>query len=600
MSAVPEIPESPESPSVLGILCDHRVLFPLSLCFYYTLPYVAALLHLPGTNLSFPGIWMWGFLLFALASYFLGSTWTPSLARLARGLWRPGPFRVGVLALLSVLVFSYSWFAGLGAALSLGIALALTGSIYLVFRETISPAVSVLLIFSSFAIIMAEFLALGGVPVVSPTRLVAAKLSPLRRLALGIFLLGVVSLYLAWRRRRGEGIRSQALVAALFVLGAALFLLNGARTDFFAVLFALILVFLSTHTSKPAEAVVIIIASAVLLTLLVYPGVVAQLRQRFNFQVLRHILLFVTDPLSGSTHGTISLGLRQHFVGPRLIYGEGENWTLTSTWIGPAYLDFGLPGVFITMFAVAIVLESLRRAREGHRYPNLDALYITTLAILLSLFQEGADLSVAILLVAVSGAALTTTLSSKPGPGRGSRNGQPGSGRLGARVPRASTVLGVLCLVLISLSFEAEFAWSRPVGGAEEKVGGAHIGFARNLKANNWYHLKIIGQGTQALAGSVTYAPAGSSPRTVAFDGVLWEAEVDEIDLGWIHLQGDGTVNCTFDVWLSREPDESRRLDVTLRESPLSPIMPTHTLIIVALGPFLALAVLFARSVSRM
>jgi len=74
-------------------------------------------------------------------------------------------------------------------------------------------------------------------------------------------------------------------------------------------------------------------------------------------QVLRHILLLVDDPILGYAKGTISLGLRKDFLGIHMIYGEGENWTLTSTWLGPAYLDLRLLGVFLTMFTLGATLE---------------------------------------------------------------------------------------------------------------------------------------------------------------------------------------------------------------------------------------------------
>ena len=130
------------------------------------------------------------------------------------------------------------------------------------------------------------------------------------------------------------------------------------------------------------------------------PSYLALFRQNFNFQVLDKIILFVNDPLFGETHGAISFGIRQQFLGANLLYGTGEDWTLTSTWIGPAFIDFGILGVILTMISIAIIMQFLKINANKFRTRNkFKTLYLVTLVSLLSLFEDGMDLSVIIFLI---------------------------------------------------------------------------------------------------------------------------------------------------------------------------------------------------------
>ena len=442
------------------------------------------------------------------------------------------------------------------------------------------------MVFIAIILLLVEWVILGGIPLFDSTLQETAKLSPLRRLVLPLFILGALGISLDRQGDEWGSIHQMLLPIGIFSLGGFFFMVNGSRADLFAVIFACLLYYLCTLRRREYRITGVGIILGVILIFILFPGTPGMLRQRFNFQVFRHTILYA-DSLTGSTHGALSLGPRQNFQGPHLIYGEGEDWTLTATWLGTGYLDFGLLGIFVTLFLMGIVVEGMRRWAISGIHQNTGIIYLTTVAVLLSLFQEGMDLAVVILLVFMLSGIL--------------RHGRWENIRSPVNVRRFPilAISAFLTLLIVTIAFVSEFSCSIPIGGAE-KIYGKHHEFRRTLDPQRYYDVIITGGGTQSVRGHLDINCDGEETTVLNFDGLLWEAEIDRVDLGWIRIHGKCPSPCNFSINLDHDPDEARGgLSVSVEESPLSMVLPDRYFPFLVCIPFSIFTLVFSRELDE-
>jgi len=484
-----------------------------------------------------------------------------------------GELQAGALCLLFLLTWLYLNLLGLSPIQS-----AAGSTLYVVFwvfllRKGFGGKVSLLLIIGSLTVMVFSFIIMGGLPLLNPAILERAKLSPVRELALPLFMLGAVSFSLN-RMVKGRVI-PYVLSIMVFTVGAVIFALNGDMHDLLAISLGLLLIVLYRCSNRCKMFIVGFLVSTGLLASYLAPGFLSLFRQSFNLQVLRHILLYVDDPILGSAKGAISLGLRRDFLGANMIYGEGENWTLTSTWLGPAYLDLGLLGVFLTMFTLGATLElMLRTLKMSGDSVNSATLYLTTLAILISLLEDGASLPVVMFIILMIYAAF----SQSP------RLEKSQSGFKAGSLERRLLLL-VLAMSLLGLGLSA-YAFCSEFGGLRKLVHAQAVTQKRMqldlfLEQGGFYHLRITGPGTQCLDGVVTVISDTGETRNVlkqvSFKGCLWVAKVDQIDLGWFSMGGQG--RCMVLVELSNSSDEPSEVYLRVETPRLSPWVPNDAVI---------------------
>jgi hypothetical protein len=551
------------------LLCDHRVLIPISLSFYYLLPPMVAALGLPKYNVIVPDIWLISLLIFGLVSYWIGCHCQPRITRYLYGSFLESHATHLTTALLFLLLTVYEFSTG-GGIVSIPLALILAFCTHQIFKRELDIKTGVVMMSVSIVLILIGWVQLGGIPIFNSNIIEMAKLSPLRRLTLPLFILGALVLSLGLKEKWRKG---SVIPLGIFAVGAVLFMANGSRADLFGVVFGCLLFYLFTLGRRWYRIAGLGIVLGTILIFALFPGTPGMLRQRFNFQVLRHTVLYA-DPIKGATHGAASLGPRQNFLGPGLIYGEGENWTFTATWFGTAYLDLGLPGIFITLFLLGMILEGIRGATIKSDAQNASIIYLATLAILLSLFQEGMDLAVMIF--------LTSMILGKQH--QGTRNTEPETPVSNGNRP-ALLIAAATTLLIITFAFVVEFSLGKPVDGIET-MGERQHGFNRSLKPG-YYDLKISGSGTQSVRGNLGIFCQKDRLANIEFDGILWEAEVDRIDLGWIKVTGNEPKQYYFEVHLKDDPDESiGGLSFEVERSPISTLLPDSYLPLFVAIPF--------------
>lgn len=100
-----------------------------------------------------------------------------------------------------------------------------------------------------------------------------------------------------------------------------IFALNGKRLDVLVVGIVYVLYLLRTNTPQRVQlAISTLLCFALLLAFFAPSSTLRLVRQHFNFKVLRHLIIYVENPVTEATHGALSLGLKREFLGPNLIY----------------------------------------------------------------------------------------------------------------------------------------------------------------------------------------------------------------------------------------------------------------------------------------
>ncbi|MEM2930863.1 MAG: hypothetical protein QW797_08415, partial [Thermoproteota archaeon] len=547
--------------------------FLLTMISFYVAPYVVLILHIPYSKFTYPDIWLWGVLFFAIVSYLIGSIFCSRPTIIIRIFKNRGKLRAGALCLLFFLTWLYLYLLGLPPVQSAAGSTMYVAFLAFLLRRGFSKRVSILLTFGSLAAMVLSFMVVGGIPLLNPIILRHAKLSPVKELALPLFLLGAVSFSL--NRMRKGGVTSYALSLAVFTVGAVIFALNGDMHDLFAISLGCFFVVLYRCSNTGKMLIVGSMTFIGLLASYLFPNLLGLFRQSINLQVLRHILLLVDDPVLGYTKGAISLGLRRDFLGIRMIYGEGENWTLTSTWLGPAYLDLGLLGVFLTMFTLGATLElMLQVLKIAEDDINPATLYLTTLSIVVSLLEDGASLPVVMFIVLTIYAIFSQSPRLEP----------PRSGYEAGGLRRL--FLPLLAMSLIGLGLSA-YAYCSEFGELKKVVCTQEITQRITqvdlvLELGRFYHVKIFGPGTVCLGGNMTILSDTGGTRNVlrqvSFGGCLWEAEVDQIDLGWFNTEEYGSRHVVL-LELAKPPREQSKLYLRVETPSLSPWVTNEAVI---------------------
>lgn len=544
---------------------------------FYVAPYAVDFLRIPYARFRYADIWLWGLLLFGLLSYIIGSTIISRkvLVRISKNRDR---LHAVALCLILLLSWLYLNLLGLPYILSTAGSLLYVAFWIALFKRRFNAKLSTLLISGSLAAMVLTFIFMGNVPLLDPDILKVAKLSPARELFLPVFMLGAVSFFL---NKTGQRAMSYWLRLAVFVTGAILFALNGDMHDPLAIGLGCLLSVLYRCLKRDRMLIIGSLALTGLLIPYLVPSLLGFFRQSFNLQVLRHILLFVEDPILGSTKGAVSLGLRRDFLGANMIYGEGEDWTLTSTWLGPAYLDLGLLGVFLTMFALGAALELMFQFLKASTDDlNPATIYITTLSMILSLFEDGASLPMVIFIILMVYATLSHPPNSK----------LPQSG-CGVRLLGISPLIPILAisLILIGLGLSA-YAYCSEFGSLKTLTSIQAITQQRTqvtlaLEQNRFYHAKLVGLGTVCMEGNMTvFSEADGMQenlKQVSFSGCLWVARRDQIDLGWFSAI-ERESRCAFLLELAEPPEGMSELYLRIETPSLSPWVSNETLIQIA------------------
>lgn len=548
-------------------LTDHKLIFPaVTIASFYIFPYTLGLLRPRQALLSFPTAWMWGLFFFAVASYFIGVLLYNLLRRLTAH--RLLGKRTRMLLLLAALYASslrllllYDFPLPISAMASIAIAVAIHLTVEVPSLDKRSSTIVAI----SLAAVLANFVLIGGVPLLNSTLLTQAKLSAVREFALPLFLLGAVSLSLRPRRKSAQSYGIQVL---LFAIGASVFLMNGKRSDVLTVLLCYLVLFMRSHKPKVSFAILLTTVITLLWVAFTEPSYLGLFRQEFNFQVLRHIIYYVQDPLLGATHGATSLGISQDFSGAHLIYGPGEDWTLTATWLGPAYLDLGLLGVFITMASTAAVLEHLWQSAK--KSLKSEVVYIVTLAVFASLYEEGADLFTLVFALAMLYASVSAG-SLPDGRGKGAENL---FGNFRTRRLALALALAVAGMAAIAYAFEAEYGLSTSV--VERELVGSQITLHVRMKAE-YYHVELVSSKVaDYVKGQLLLLGPNGTSEEFDFDGLFWEAQRDMVDVAWLKPRAEGEYS--LQLLLSR-PQDLPRTSIKVEQSPLSHLMPNHLLL---------------------
>jgi hypothetical protein len=571
---------------------DHKVFFSLMMISFYAAPYAVLVLHIPYSKFTYPDIWLWGLLLFGMVSYLTGSMSCSRTTVMVRIFKNQRKLRAGALCALFLLAWLYLNLLGLPLIQSAAGSILYVAFWALLLREGFNERASILLTAGSLMVMVFAFMVIGGLPLLNPAILERAKLSPAREFALPLFVLGAVSFSL--NRTKRDGVVSYALSIVVFAVGALVFALNGDMHDLLAISLGCLFVFLHECSNTGRVFIVGSLAFIGLLSAYLVPNFLGLFRQSFNLQVLRHILLLVNDPILGYAKGAISLGLRRDFLGAHMIYGEGEDWTLTSTWLGPAYLDFGLLGVLLTMFTLGATLELMLQAlkiSEGNL--NLAALYLTTLSIVMSLLEDGASLPVVMFITLMMYATFSQSPRLEP-----SRSGCE-KGTLEMRLFSLVIVMSVMGLGLSAYAYCSEF------GNLKKLVHTQTITQKRTqadliLEPTGFYHVKVVGPGTVCLKGEMTVLSNVSGTqdvlRRVSFEGCLWEAKIDQIDLGWFSMEGQGS-RCVILLELTKPLGKPSELYLRIETPSLSPWVSNDAVIQIAMCiNFLTIVLAFINS----
>lgn len=550
-----------------GILSDHKLLFPMiEIASFYIFPYTIGLLvstHPP--LLSFPTDWMWGLCFFAIASYSIGI--------IAYNHWLGFSFKKQdqrKLSLLLVIVlyilllrllslFSFPLLISVVAAFLIVVLIHFTVS------TSFSDKHSVIMTVSSLTIVLVNFIYIGGVPLLNQTLLIPSKLSVIREVALPLFLLGATSISLRSRRTQ---IKSYIVQFLLFGIGGFVFLLNGKRLDVLTILLCYGILLLRRQNVKVSIAIIVVFLFSVLGVTIFMPSYTNLFRQEFNFQVLRHIMYYVEDPLFGTTHGAISFGLRQDFLGSTLIYGPDDKWTLTATWLGPAYLDFGLLGVFFTMSIVAVVLEHLYSVSKNSLKSGV--IYIVTLSMLISLFEEGADLFTIIFIVTMLYASTFQTSLTK----KSAKETKVLNLGFKTRKTKLALILVIIGMLTITYSFMAEYSLSKSL--VEQELVGNQTTFLTSMEVK-YYHAKLVTTKTaDYVEGKLQILDSNDTLQEFTFNGLFWEAVRDRINVAWFKptVKGDYTLRLLID-----KPDVLKGTFIIIESSPLSNLIPNYFLV---------------------
>jgi len=297
-------------------------------------------------------------------------------------------------------------------------------------------------------------------------------------------------------------------------------------------------------------------------------------RQHFNFRVLRHIIFYVENPVTGVTHGALSLGLKKEFLGSNLIYGEEENWILTATWLGPVYMDFGFCGVFILMFIMAGLLHLLQdKVNKRGEDQKFEVLYIVVLGRLLVLYEEGADLPIIIFLVAIVYALFVENLDlSTNGISRDRMN------KYMQRQTRSQSIFIILALFGLSLiiwAFDAEFCESQITLQKDFPIVTSEIEFNSTL-STRYYHIELLSSKIALfLHGTLLISRDSMLVQEFKIDGVFWLANKDIMNIGWFKPIEGGQYTFTLYGFDRSEG----RIVIRIKESPLSSLMPTYRLL---------------------
>jgi len=553
-------------------ISDHRFLFPLMLISFFAAPFLVNFLGIPN-SFTYPTVWMLGLLTFALGAYFLGTLIQVSSSTNKISNQKTRFFIIGILFLLLCLLFSRY-----GLPLPFGIICSIASVVLIHYLLTshFTIRLSFILIALSLFLILTSFVVIGGIPLLSWNSLRrSAVLSPIREVALPLFLLGATSLAIKARNvSRGAG--RHAIPFVLFLVGFTVFLSNGKRIDAAAILIGYLIYLLRTHSYKVMIPAIAFASGTGITVAYFQPSILALFRQSFNFQVLRHIISYVQHPLSGETLGAITFGINQHFLGPHLLYGEAQNWNLTSTWLGPGYFDFGLLGVLITMVGIAAILQFLLgKANSQKDNDKLETIYVVTLALMLSLFEEGLDLFGVVLLFAMFYAALSERRPKDPS----SKVGKLAMESKSLSKPKKTIILiGLISagLILTAASFEAEFHSYRTVHQTNIEQGTNVI---TSILANRYYQIKVFGgeSAVGRLQGELNITGVGLITQHFKFDHLFWLSKHDVADVGWFKPEEAGSYTIT--VAIEQVPTSHQETIMKLTESPLSDFMPNYVML---------------------
>ncbi len=129
---------------------------------------------------------------------------------------------------------------------------------------------------------------------------------------------------------------------------------------------------------------------------------------------------------------------------------------------------------------------------------------------------------------------------------------------------RRKFLLLVLAVSILGLGLSA-YAYCSEFGGLKKVVHTQAITQKRTqldlvLEQGRFYHAKIMGPGTACLKGEITIlsdtGATSSFLKHVSFEGCLWAAKVDQIDLGWFRMEGERS-RCTVLLELATPPESS-------------------------------------------
>jgi hypothetical protein len=416
---------------------------------------------------------------------------------------------------------------------------------------------------------------MGGIPILNWDNLRrSAVLSPIREVALPLFLLGATSLAIKARNVM-LSVGRHGIPLVLFLVGFIVFLSNGKRNDAAVMIIVYLIYLLRTHSHKVIIPAIAFASGIGISTAYLRPSILGLFRQKFNFQLLRHIISYVRHPLSGETYGAITFGINQQFLGPHLLYGEGQNWTLTSTWLGPGYLDFGLLGVLMTMIGIAAIMQFFLGKSNVHKENKSETIYIVTLALMLSLFEEGLDLFGVIFLLAMFYTALSerganNTLS------EGERTDLKFESTVKAKKRMVLVGLILVGLLMIAVSFEVEFHSYSTVHQTNIEQGTNAIA---TVLAPRYYQIEVFGGewAVGRLRGELHITRLGTTTQHFEIDHLFWLARRDIVDVGWFKPEEAG--NYTITIFLEQAPRSPQETIMKLKESPLSAFMPNHAML---------------------
>lgn len=490
----------------------------------------------------------------------------------------PKPLSFMILGVLFILVWHLTSYYDLDLYLRIILSLGSVISIHFLLTSSFTLRYSILIIITSLLMIIISFAVIGGVPVFDEDLRTAAKLSLLREIALPLFLFGAT----AFSMNMGnlDNVWKHITPICVFVLGASIFTLNGKRLDVLAIGIVFILYCVQTYSTRH---VLLAISSLLLFSLLfafVAPSSILRLvRQHFNFQVLRHIIFYIENPVTGVTHGALSLGLKREFLGSNLIYGEEENWVLTATWLGPVYMDFGLCGVFILMFFMAGLLHLLQdRVNKRGADQKFEILYIVVLGRLLVLYEEGADLPIMIFLVAITYALIVENLDLSTNGISIEKNNKHKQTQ--ARSQYSFIIFALFGLSLMILAFDAEFREPQITLQKDFPIVISEIEFNSTL-STRYYHIELLSSKiAMFLHGTLRISRDSMLVQEFKIDGVFWLANKDIIDIGWFKPPEEGQYIFTLKTWNPINSELERIIIIQIKESfPLSSLMATYRLL---------------------